>query len=116
MDAINQVGANAPGFAAPNAAALTPDRTTPAIAGPAMLGDKGIKYEADSRPDAGQLQASIDAKCFKTLQAQAAMCGCTLHGLVGGGYLVCRWGISKELPCLCAVADLLRRIRGVHHG
>jgi hypothetical protein len=32
--------------------------------------------------------------------------------VAGGGYLLCKWGVAKELPCLRAVGDLLRSIGG----
>jgi hypothetical protein len=46
------------------------------------------------------------------MTAQAARCGCTLHELASGGYLLCRWGMARELPCLRAVGNMLRRIGG----
>ena len=38
------------------------------------------------------------SKALATMTAQAARCGCTLHEL------------ARELPCLRAVGDMLRRI------
>ena len=38
--------------------------------------------------------------------------GFNLHELECGGYLVARWGMARELPCLRAVGNMLRRIGG----
>ena len=56
--------------------------------------------------------ADAERKAFARVAAEAALCGCTLHELAGGGFLLCRWGLSRELPCLRAVGDMLRRIGG----
>lgn len=53
-----------------------------------------------------------DRKPFATMTAQAARCGCTLHELSSGGYLLSRWGMSRELPSLRDVGDMLRLIGG----
>jgi hypothetical protein len=53
-----------------------------------------------------------DGKALATMTAQAARCGCALHELASGGYLLCRWGMARELPCLRAVGNMLRRIGG----
>ena len=50
------------------------------------------------------------SKGLATMTARAAMCGCTLHELADGGYLVGKWNYSKAAPCLRAVGDLLRQI------
>ena len=55
-------------------------------------------------------QADADRKYFATLAARAAMTGCTLHVLACGGFLLCRWGMAKELPDLRAVAAMLGRM------
>lgn len=52
------------------------------------------------------------SKALTTMQARAALCGCTLHELADGAYLVGRWNYSKAVPCLRAVGDLLRQIGG----
>ena len=56
--------------------------------------------------------ASDDAhgKAFATMQARAGRCGCTLHELGDGGFLVGHWGYGKAVPCLRAVGALLRQI------
>ncbi|WP_144290193.1 hypothetical protein [Ideonella sp. A 288] len=51
-------------------------------------------------------------KALATMKARAALCGCTLHELSDGAFLVCRWNYSKAVPCLRAVGDLLRQIGG----
>jgi hypothetical protein len=96
--------ASAQGLAAPRRVELTPQSTTPA-GGPALQGN----HENET----GDCAASDDdRKAVITMMAHAAQAGCTLHELASGGYLLCRWGMAKELPCLRAVGDLLRRIGG----
>ena len=58
--------------------------------------------------------ASDDAngKALTTIKARAALCGCTLHEMADGTFLVARWNYSKALPCLRAVGDFLRLIGG----
>ena len=56
-------------------------------------------------------RADDASKELSTMQARAALCGCTLHELADG-YLVCRWNYSKAVPCLRAVGDLLRQMGG----
>ena len=51
-------------------------------------------------------------KALATMRARAALCGCTLHELADGAYLVGRWNYSKAVPCLRAVGDMLRQIGG----
>lgn len=53
-----------------------------------------------------------ERKAFITMQARAALYGCTLHELADGGFLVGKWNYSKAVPCLRAVGDLLRQIGG----
>jgi hypothetical protein len=50
------------------------------------------------------------SKALATMKARAALCGCTLHELADGAYLVGKWNYSKAVPCLRAVGDLLRQI------
>lgn len=52
------------------------------------------------------------SKALSTMQARAALCGCTLHELADGAFLVGRWNYSRAVPCLRAVGDLLRQIGG----
>jgi hypothetical protein len=60
--------------------------------------------------------AATDSECkqFSTIRARAALCGCTLHEPSGGTYLLGCRGLSREVPCLRAVGDLLRQIGGAH--
>lgn len=51
-------------------------------------------------------------KALATMKARAALCGCSLHEMADGTFLLCQWNYSKALPCLRAVGDLLRRIGG----
>lgn len=86
-----------------------------------MIGPNDKGHRANGAPE---IQTQINhayfanddgnGKALATMKARAALCGCTLHELSGGGYLLCRWGMSRELPCLRAVGDLLRRIGGAH--
>jgi len=98
MTAHQHVGASVPGPVTP--------RSDNARLQPGVEGDQGT---ADG-PDCAALDD--DRKAVITMMAHAAQAGCTLHELASGGYLLCRWGMAKELPCLRAVGDLLRRIGG----
>jgi hypothetical protein len=51
-------------------------------------------------------------KELSSMKAKAALAGCELHELAAGGFLLCRWGLSRELPSLGAVAALLRSMTG----
>lgn len=51
-----------------------------------------------------------DIKQFALLAAKAARNGITLIALSGGGYLLCRWGMSRAVPSLGVVASLLRQM------
>lgn len=53
-----------------------------------------------------------DSKALATMKARAALCGCTLHEMADGEYLLARWNYSRAVPCLRAVGDLLRQIGG----
>ena len=52
------------------------------------------------------------SKAFATMQARAALAGCTLHELSDGGFLVGTWNCSTAAPCLRSVGDMLRQIGG----
>lgn len=104
METHHNDGASAPCPVAPARTELTLQSTTPAD-GPALQGNhKNEQGDCAATDD--------DRKAVTTLTAQAARACCTLHELAGGDYLLCRWGMAKELPCLRAVGDLLRRIGG----
>ena len=51
-------------------------------------------------------------KALAVMRARAALCGCSLHEMADGTFLVARWNYSKAVPCLRAVGDLLRLIGG----
>lgn len=51
-------------------------------------------------------------KAFATMQARAALAGCTLHRLASGAYLLGRWNLSREFPNLREVSVVLDRIGG----
>ena len=71
------------------------------------------RYAPGAGMGAPALSTEMDErKTFITMQAQAARCGCTLHELADGGYLVSRWNYSRAVPCLRAVGDMLRQMGG----
>ncbi len=78
--------------------------------------DKG--HRANGAPETHENQhhdfanGGTASKALATMQARAALCGCTLHELSDGAFLVGRWNYSKAMPCLRAVGDLLRQIGG----
>ncbi len=52
------------------------------------------------------------SKALATMKARAALCGCTLHEMADGTFLLGCWNYSKAVPCLRAVGNLLRQIGG----
>jgi hypothetical protein len=120
MDA-NYIG-NLPGLAAPKLTHHPVVQLAPLVASAAP--PSGVTPTSDNAPWQARVEgnektdnrdfASDDAhgKALATMKARAARCGCTLHALADGGFLVGRWGYSKALPCLRAVGDLLRQIGG----
>ena len=48
------------------------------------------------------------SKALATMKARAALCGCTLHELSDGEFLVG----SRAVPCLRAVGNMLRQMGG----
>lgn len=56
--------------------------------------------------------ASDSGNALTMMKARAELCGCSLHELADGAFLVARWNFSKAVPCLRAVGDLLRQIGG----
>ena len=71
------------------------------------------RVEGNEKTDSSDF-ASNDGhgKARATMTARAALCGCTLHEMADGTFLVARWNYSKALPCLRAVGDFLRLIGG----
>ena len=65
----------------------------------------------DQRTDAAIVTGGdAERKAFATMQAQAARAGCGLHELASGAFLLTRWGLSRELPDMRAVAGLLAQM------
>jgi hypothetical protein len=88
-------------------------RTTEQDNAPRLAGTEGVEDQSKAGND-DATAALADGKALATMRARAVQAGCVLHELSGGGYLLCRWGWTKELPCLRAVGDLLRRMGGQH--
>jgi len=65
------------------------------------------KEKADNRDFASD---DAHGKALAVMRARAALCGCSLHEMADGAFLVGRWGYSKALPCLRAVGDMLRQM------
>ena len=68
--------------------------------------DTVIDGRASNAPDGEDVSAPV----FATLAALALRNGITLIALADGSYLLCKWGMSRALPDLCAVASLLRNM------
>ena len=51
-------------------------------------------------------------KAFDTLRAQLEMCGCGLHEMADHGYFVSCGNLSRQLPDLRAVRQMLMQIGG----
>ena len=85
-----------------------------------MIGpsDKGVGDFGANPPETCQNQHvhcandGGDGKALATMTARAALCGCTLHEMADGEFLLCRWNYSRALPCQRAVGDQLRQIGG----
>ncbi len=89
------------------AGSVTPENDE---AGSARNAPAPEKFDQQTEPHFADDAAS--RKALASMQARAALAGCTLHELAGGGYLLCRWNLSAFAPCLRCVGDLLRRIGG----
>lgn len=59
--------------------------------------------------------AAAPEKRLATLKAKAALHGIAVHQLADGGFLVCRWNMTKDVPDLDALARFLFTI-GVRDG
>ena len=51
-------------------------------------------------------------KAFDTLRAQLEMCGCGLHEMADRSYFVSHGNVSRQLPDLRAVREMLVQIGG----
>lgn len=105
----HQLGAPAPGLAAPQPAAgalagLTADHKDEA---PRLAGAEGFRDQGKADPD-DCAHAGADGKRFATLQARLALRGFTLTRVDAAGcpvvYTVTRWNLARELATLDAVA------------
>ena len=97
-------GADAPGLAAPEAAALKDE---------CPGGDRGIQggHETSLCADivADDAPACLE-KRFATLAALLALKGYSLHALAGGGYLIARWDRTNHCSDLAQCRDFARRM------
>ena len=68
----------------------------------------GSQAQGQSTTDTA-IVSDLDAsrKAYLTLQARAAINGVSLYELAGGKFLLCKFGLSRELDSLHAVAKLL---------
>jgi len=121
-------GALAPGLAAPELAAIVHPSGVAALGiaaaahpglieprndeAPRLAGAEGFRNQGktDNTHCAGPTAADQPIGRFSTLAAHAAIAGCGLHELAGGGYLLCKWGMARELPDLRAVVALMRQM------
>ena len=78
--------------------------------------DEGVGDCGANPPKTYQIQHPHSAnddgagKALATMKTRAARCGCTLHEMADGAFLVARCDYSRAVPCLRAVGDLLRQI------
>ena len=83
--------------------------TAPDMEAPGEVGTEGRAQGTGESQDSATADEA-ERKEFATAAAEAALCGCQLHKLDDGYFLLSLGAMSKELPCLRAVGDLLRRI------
>lgn len=77
--------------------------------------EKGLDATNDQAPENTtntSIVSDLDAgrKSFLTLQAKAAVSGASLYELAGGSFLLCKYGLSRELDSLHAVGKLLQQM------
>jgi hypothetical protein len=79
---------------------------------PPVASGKGFRVQESAGSEHCASPAAEDQATgrFSTLAAHAAIAGCGLHELAGGGYLLCKWGMARELPDLRAVSALMRQM------
>ncbi len=51
--------------------------------------------------------AAPEEKRLATLKAKAALAGIAVHQLADGGYLCCRWNMTRDVPDLDALSRFL---------
>jgi hypothetical protein len=90
-----------------------------ASAGCQMTGPNDKGHRANGAPKIHTQSQDLDCandggerKALATMKARAARCGCSLHEMAGGAFLVSRSDYSRAAPCLRSVGDLLRQIGG----
>ncbi len=71
------------------------------------IAPKALEYE-----HCNFVRDDAHGKALCSMQARAALCGCTLHELSDGGYLVGCWNCSRVVPYLRSAGELLRQIGG----
>ena len=92
--------------------AAAPRASTPKSNGAGSACDAPAPGKFDQQTEPHFADDEAPRKALATLQAQAALAGCTVHELPDGGYLLTRWSWCKSLADLRSVGDLLRRIGG----
>jgi hypothetical protein len=109
-----QIGACAPGFAAPEAAQK--GETPSKLGGTAEGFMQDESGSTDCAATASSLQEADDlgAGDFLRLQHRYEQIGFSLYPLVGDDLLVTRWGLSKVLHGAEAAARFLRAVGGAH--
>ena len=88
-----------------------PKVQTPAVGAGAAWNQGKEQFDFDIRGAGVQAPQDDAERVFSSMQASAALLGCTLHSLACGGYLLGRWTVCRELPDLAAVGALLRQMR-----
>ena len=88
-----------------------PQKRTPRVPAEAIAEDTNKHVYFASQVEGVQVQQDDAERAFSSMQAAAALLGCTLHSLACGGYLLGRWTVCRELPDLAAVGALLRQMR-----
>lgn len=71
----------------------------------------------EQQPGCARLQNQdnqVTAKRVATLIAEAALRGFVVHRLADGGFLACRWNLSRDLPDADALETFLRQVGGGH--
>ena len=59
---------------------------------------------------AGVVDLDADRKAFDDLRANAALCGCGLYRLENGGFLLSRWGLTREFSTTESLENVLRQM------
>lgn len=80
--------------------------------GPGGARDATEPTKADQNQHTDYSSDDGASKAFDTLRAQLQMCGCGLHEMADRGYFVSHGGVSRQLPDLRAVRQMLVRIGG----